>query len=237
MRVLLLVLVGTVLGSRTELRADDATLVPGERAGGVTVGMERAQVMRLLGTPYQEVDLETTAAELMRITEGHPLHGDVPKQDFTGIIRDDWITPLPLPKEDGSVQYMADFLVVYFKERRVIQIEIRGKGFHLANGLSTHSTAQELMALFPKAGATTWLFHHPSSGGWPAPKRIMTFQDAQEQGLAWEYGAMGGLFPDPDPKGELDTPIVHRPGLPVLIDPDANSRFVWKDAPLRPSGS
>jgi len=56
-----------------------------------------------------------------------------------------------------------------------------------------------------------------------------------DEGIAWRYGAMGNLAPDPDPAyaGDTETLIVHAPGKPLLPDPDGGSRFIWKDDPTR----
>lgn len=214
-------------------RAEDNPwkIIPGVSLGQVKIGMERAEVFRLLGTPHLEQDLETVEPKGHLMTNADP---NIPLKPLKGVIQDDWITPLAVPKENESTTtFMADFVTVYFLDGKVAQIEARVARFQTAEGLSFKSTARDFRKKYPAYTTTSALYAHPSSVGWPAYKHYMVFEDAVKAGLAWRYGAMGNLAPDPQPDDELETIIVHAPGHPLLIDPDGGARFIWKDLPFK----
>ena len=209
------------------------TIVPGKSIGQISLGMEHAEVLRLLGAPHRQDDLEYTP-------DSNGNSDVAPNIQFKATLRDDWITPVPIPiSADGSAApeqnafFMANFVTVYLRERRVVQIEVRVPRFRTATGLSIANTALEWRQPFPHFTVTNQRFHHTSAGGWPAVKHPITFEDAIDAGIAWRYGAFGDLAPETDPSQTVDVITVHAPGKPMLIDPDGGSRFIWKDAPLR----
>jgi hypothetical protein len=209
----------------------DWKIVPGKRIGEIQIGMAHADVIRLLGAP----DLEEDLGETDRSGELRP--GGEPTPKLNGILRDDWITPLAVslnPDTDDPI-FMCNFVTVYIslKDRRVVQIEVRAPRFKTVFGSSSESSALELRKQYPRYQTTFCVYHHPSSGGIPANKHFIIFEDAVGDGIAWRYGAMGDLAPDPDPADELETIIVHASRKPALLDPDGGSRFIWKDAPAR----
>jgi hypothetical protein len=207
----------------------DWKIVPGQRIGQIWIGMDHADVIRLLGTPDHEEDPEVTDRQVWI------LHGG-PAPSLKGVLQDDWITPLPvsLNPDAGDPMFMCNFLTVYLKDRRVVQIEVSAPRFKTADGCSTARSALDLRKHYPKYQATYCHYHHPSSEGLPAGKHFVTFEDAIADGIAWRYGGMGDLAPDPDPAEEgLETIIVHASGERVLLDPDGGSRFIWKDNPAR----
>jgi hypothetical protein len=211
-------------------RADNL-IVPGKRIGDIKLGMEHRDVLRILGTPHHEDDLDKTEALGSLNRETNYLI-DPPE-----IIRDDWITPLPMPKEDsGETEFMCEFITVYFRERRVVQIEIRANRFKTADGLSCVNIVSAFENFFPQHEKTSARYSHLSSGGWPATKHFMIFEDAIKKGIGWRYGAMGNLAPDPQTEEPPETIVVHESGKPMIFDPDGGDRFIWKDAPIRPSG-
>src|SRR5450755_3868860 len=95
----------------------DLEIVPGERIGKVRIGMEHAEVMLLLGAPHHEEDLETT----QRDGRFMPDYKTMPI--LKGVLQDDWITPVPIPKgaDAGDPEFMCDFVTVYFRNRLVVQ--------------------------------------------------------------------------------------------------------------------
>jgi hypothetical protein len=191
--------------------------------------MDHADVIRLLGTPAHEEDLG------MSCRHGLNSHGE-PAPNPKGVLQDDWITPIPVsPDPDaGDPMFMCNFVTVYLKDRRVVQIEVSSPRFKTLEGCSTAGSALDMRKRYPKYQATYTHYHHPSSGGLPAPKHFITLEDAVSDGVAWRYGAMGALAPDPDPAEDgLEAIIVHAPGQPALLDPDGGSRFIWKDNPAR----
>lgn len=201
----------------------DNLVVPGQSVGPVHLGMEHAAVLRLLGVPHREDDLSA-----LPDSENGP---------YRDIIRDDWITPLPVFAHPESAEgvFMADFVTVYFKHQLVVQVEVRTARFKTAEGLSSASTPLQWRARFPRSKETSHTFRHPSSGGWPGAKHITLLEDAVAEGIAWRWGAMGSNAPDPDPERQVEVICVHAPGRPVLMDPDGGSRFIWKTPPLRSS--
>lgn len=201
----------------------DWRIIAGQRIGRISIGMERAAVLRLLGAPEREDDLEYLAAN-----DG----GGAP---FKNTLRDDWITPVPIsgrPAELGGV-FMANFVTVYFTDRRVAQIEVRLPRFKTADGLSSASTGIEWQKRFPHYKESFHKFPHTSAGGFPATKRFIDFDDDVEDGIAWRKAAMGDLAPDPSAEERVETVAVHAPGKPMIIDPDGGSRFIWKEHPRR----
>lgn len=212
----------------------DWKIIPGERIGEVKIGMDHTDVIRLLGTPDHEEDL----GETDRSGEIRPGGERTPKLD--GILRDDWVTPLPvsLNPDSDDPMFMCTFVTVYIslKDRCVVQIEECAPRFKTAEGYSSESSALDLRKHYPRYQTTLCQYHHRSYGGIPATKHFIIFEDAVEDGIAWRYGAMGNLAPTPDPTDALETIIVHAASEPALLDPDGGSRFIWKDAPARRGG-
>ena len=234
MRRIILILAVSLVACGNCLGADgDWRIVPGVGIGHVKIGMDRLDVLKILGTPYHEEDLWVTQ------NIGHIFRPNVGLIDLPvldGVIRDDWITPLPVGKSEARGHFMCDFLTVYYKDRRVVQVEEQAGRFKTRNGLSIASTAVDFEKEFPQYTGTPCKFHHTSSGGWPATKHFVDFEDAVKAGIAWRYGGFGNLAPDPDPADVLEAIEVHSAGVPMLMDPDGGSRFIWKDSPYRRSG-
>lgn len=213
-----------------QARATDHLIVPGERVVEVKLGMAHADLLRLLGAPHRQDDLEQTERRGKVLGETGLRNVDT---DLTGIRREDWITPLALPHNlEENSSFMSDFLTVYVRGGRVVQIELRSSQFKTRDGASTASSAKTLRKLHPDFLPLTLLYQHPSSMGIPATKHFVVYEDAQMVGIAWRYGVFGNLAPDPDTSGVLETIIVHSAGTPLIPDADGGSRFVWKDWPL-----
>lgn len=209
----------------------DWKIVAGQRVGEIHIGMTHVEVMRLLGTPSHEEDLKENPRN------GTMLPGREPLPKLEDILQDDWITPLPVSLNPDSEDplFMCTFITVYtsLKTGRVLQIEVCAPRFKTADNCSSESSALDLRRHYPRYRTTTCRYSHPSSGGIPAPKHFITFEDAIDDGIAWRYGATGALAPDPDPAGELETIIIHAAGEAALFDPDGGSRFIWKIVPAR----
>ena len=170
---------------------NDFRIIPGQRIGQISIGMEHTEVLRLLGIPHREDDL------------GYSDDGKGQDQ-FSDTLRDDWIVPLLISAhpEFGEGAFMADFVTVYSRARRVVQIEVRGGRFKTTDGASSASTGIEWRKLFPEFKTAHRKFRHTSEGGWPGTKHFIMFEDAVKKGIAWRCGAMGSLAPDPDPGGQ-----------------------------------
>jgi hypothetical protein len=207
--------------------------VPGERIGEVRVGMAYAEVIKALGTPFHEEDLGK--AQRTGFVRAHDTPPDTSLPKLTGILQDDWITPLPVSLNPDSEDpiFMCNFVTVYtdMHDGKVVQIEIRAPRFKIAEGCSSSSTALDLRKHYSHYQTTSCRYVHPSSGGLPAAKHFIILEDAVAAGIAWRYGAMGDLSPDLDSGVPLETVIVHAPGKTALLDPDGGSRFIWKVAP------
>jgi hypothetical protein len=213
---LLIALVGLFACSLAFAADNDSLVIAGQRIGQIAIGMEHAEVLRLLGTPHREDDL------------GYP-DDDERQHEFSDNLRDDWIVPLPISDD----WFMAEFFTVYIRAGLVAQIEIRNVRFKTKEGLSSASKGTEWRKLFPDFKTTFEHYRHTSAGGLPATKHLVLFEDAIKAGIAWRFGAMGDLAPDPDPDGRVEAVAVHAPGKPMIIDPDGGSRFIWKTNPKR----
>ena len=218
------------------LRADDAWLiVPGKGIGKISLGMPQSEVCKLLGTPNMQNDFEMTNRHASYLKGGN---GNVPVA--AGVTQSDWTTLRPAfpAEEDGSgaEAFMCDFVTVYVRDAKVVQIEVRSPRFHLAGGLSTTRSSTDWQKQFPDTVQTLCRYDHPSAGGYPGTKHFVDFEDAVPAGLAWRYGWFGDAAPDGDPADPIETVIIHAPGAKLLVDPDGGSRFVWKDFPLRRAG-
>ena len=221
LRIIMAIASSWSCASLAQAAPDDWTVVPGKSVGQIAIGMEHAEVIRLLGAPHRQDDLEYVP-------------GGESNAQFKDTLREDWITPLPVSATpERNAYFMANFVTIYLRERRVVQIEVRVPRFKTDTGLSIASTALQWRQRFPLFTETNQRFHHTSAGGWPAVKHFVVFEDAVDAGVAWRYGGFGNLAPDSDPSATVHVIAVHAPGKPMMIDPDGGSRFIWKDAPLR----
>ncbi len=64
-------------------------------------------------------------------------------------------------------------------------------------------------------------------------KLFVNYDDDVGAGIAWYYNWMGDMSPDPDPNARVNAIVVHRPGQPVIIDPDGGDRYIYKESPNR----
>ena len=155
-----------------------------------------------------------------------------------GVTENDWITRRPVPVEahhgDAANVYLCDFVTVYVHDGKVVQIEVRVARFHTTDNLSLATTGANWRKRFPHTEIFSCKYLQPSVGGIPAPKHFLAFEDAVQDGIGWRTSGFGGLEPDDDPDGAVDTIIVHAPGEKLLPDPDGGSRFLWKEYPWRP---
>ncbi|HWB61063.1 MAG TPA: hypothetical protein VG733_16400, partial [Chthoniobacteraceae bacterium] len=136
------------------------------------------------------------------------------------------------PRKDGY-PIMASFVSIYFRDFRVVQIEVSGARFKTTDGLSVKNTATQWEKHFPKFEQSFHKFAHQSADGVPATKIFENYEDDVATGIAWYYGGMGDLAPDPDPDGSVTAVVVHKPGEPVIIDPDGGGRYIYKERPNR----
>ena len=185
--------------------AGDFVIVPGQRIGTVTLGMDRTSVHTLLHAP------STTH------TAPH------------GLILDTWLSHQLLTTDPNGFKGMKhDYLTVFFRRGHAVQIEVSATKFKTANGLSTRSSARAFDKQYPHfqephkqpdGNPYVWDNSDPSASS-PAAKHFIAYGDAVREGIAWKYGAWGDLAPDPDPNGSLDAVIVHVPGQRVLLNPN-----------------
>ena len=228
MRTLIICVILTAAGI---VRGEDSAwlIVPGRSVGKVSLGMDQAEVFRLLGAPGMQNDFEATDRRANFLGQGRA--GEVPV--VKGVTQSDWVTPLPLPGKHDQAGYFCDFLTVYVRDDKVVEVEVRSSRFHDAHGLSSAKTAVKWREQYGHGETLYCKCPHPSAGGIPATKRFLFYEDAAGAGVALRCACFGNLAPDPDPDGELDTIIVHAPGEKVLVDPDGGCRFVWKEYPVR----
>jgi len=213
---------------------NDWRIVPGERVGQITMGMERAEVIRLLGTPGREDDLEYL------YDKGQKLEYLKPRKEgeYKDLLRDDWTVPIRWPngkEEEYHMENMANFVSIYFRNLRVVQIDVNVGRFKTREGLSAESTGIAWQKRFPKYTETFHKYFHQSAGGWPATKIFGDYDDAVSEGVAWYFSCTGDLAPDPDPEGPV-TVAVHEANKPVIVDPDGGGRFMFKARPNQLSG-
>ena len=182
--------------------AGDFLIVPGQRIGTVTLGMDRASVHTLLHAP------STT----------HQAHG---------MVLDTWLSHGPAASPDARYSLKHDYLTVFFRNNHAVQMEISAMKFKTANGLSTRSSARAFDKQYPHfqephkqpdGNPYVWDNSDPSASS-PAAKHFIAYGDAVREGIAWKYGAWGDLAPDPDPS-EMESVIVHLPGQTVLLNPN-----------------
>ena len=170
----------------------DWLIVPGKRIGKVTIGMEQADVIGVLGVPHHQEDLEETQrnGSLMRSDTHHS-----PMPVLKGVLQNDWITPLALAKdlEEHRPLFMHDFVTVYIRNSRAVQIEVRSSRFKTVDGVSTAASAAKLRKHYPRYKETVCRYRHPSSGGIPAANHFVIYEDAVSDGIAWRYGGFGNL--------------------------------------------
>ncbi len=186
-------------------QAGDLRVVPGQRIGTVVLGMDRASVHTLLHAP--------SATRRLR----------------NGLVLDTWLSPVPIPKSaDRAYGLKRDYVTVFFQDSHAVQIEVTSPQFATADGLSTHRSADDFAKRYsyfqephkgPQGTPYCWWNSDPSVSS-PAAKHFVIYEDAVKQGIACKYSAWGDLAPDPDPKGSLETMIVHSPGKIVLLNPN-----------------
>ena len=194
-------------------------IIPGKRIGQVTIGMERAEVIRLLGLPNREDDLEDLKPEK--------------NGEYKDILRDDWTVPVSLRQMDGSSYRIVNFVTVYFHNLRVVQIEVSDARFQTMDGFSVKNTPIQWAKRFLKHNESHHQFSHQSAGGIPATKVFVNYDDVISDGISWYYNWMGDLAPDPDLNRSVCAVVVHKPHEPVIIDPDGGDRFIYKEEPKR----
>jgi hypothetical protein len=182
-------------------------IVPGQRIGKVKIGMPRQTVQQLLGTPRSSAHLQD------------------------GALLERWASSKPSEKS-LELFYLADFVTVYYRDGRVVQIDASSPSFKLVNGLSTLNSANDFAGIYPTS--SVWekklTYLHKDDGGIPATKHFVCYDDATEKGIAWRYGWWGNLAPDGDPASPLEMISVHVPSTPALIDPDGADQFTLTTA-------
>ena len=190
--------------------AGDFVIVPGQRIGTVTLGMSRSSVHALLHAP------STTH------TAPH------------GLVLDTWLGHRLLTTDPNGIKGLKhDYLTVFFRHGRAVQIEVSAAKFRTASGLSTRSSADNFAKHYPNYQtphfapdkAVYWDGSHffddayDPAGSSPAAKHYIVYGDAARQGIAWKDGAWGDLAPEPDPS-QQEAVIVHVPGQTVLLNPN-----------------
>src|SRR5438477_370013 len=95
---------GLFIGALGRADESDWLIIPGQRIGRIFIGMEHAEVLRRLGPPHRQDDLEY-------LPDGEQ------NKEFKDTLRDDWITPLPISKhpESGEGVFMVNFVTVYVR--------------------------------------------------------------------------------------------------------------------------
>lgn len=204
-RLLFLLLLITAFAPARASAGDARSIVPGERLGAATIGASRREIHKTLGRPNTSMRLAN------------------------GTLREDWLGKHLAPQayvRDG-LYYKHDFVTVYFRKDHAVQIEASSPRFHTADGLTRAGDGRRFRQRYPHFTTTIPPhFSNPDPGGCPAPKHFVVYEDVTGRGIAWRYGAWGGLAPDPG-IGQLEMVIVHQRGKPVIVDPDGSMRLVW----------
>lgn len=191
--------------------AGDFRIVPGQRIGGVVLGMGRASVHARLRAPSASRRLPD------------------------GLVVDTWLGHQLLTTDPNSSRRLKrDYLTVFFRRGRAVQIEASAARFTTANGLSAGRSPNAFAEQYPHYRQPHRRRYAPGPDGLgpyeygpvsedassPAGKHFLLYGDAVPQGIAWKYGAWGNLAPEPDPDGPLEAVIVHKPGQIVLLNPN-----------------
>ncbi len=202
-------------------QAGDILIIPGARIGSVVLGSNRQSVHKALGYPQQK----------RRLADG--------------LLQESWLDKLSRKEQDQEFRkgayWKCYYLVVYFKDNRVVQAEVNSPRFTTRSGLSTASSAQVLRkhfrpfySIYHRPFYSSYLlYYNPDPGGIPAVRHYLNYEDAVKSGIAWRYGAWGDLAPEPDPDGELEAIIIHLPKQAVVPDPDGGQRFVQTIQPWK----
>lgn len=199
--------------------AGDFQIVPGQRIGTVVLGMDRASVRTLLHRPSATRHLKD------------------------GMVLDTWLSKAPRPRSDWTSGFKRDYLTVFFRHGRAVQIEVSSTRFHTARGLSTKSAARRwekayrpYFSDYDNGDKLPYVFHNPDpDAGSPASKHYVALEDDVRRGVAWKFGAWGNLAPDPDPNDGLEAAIVHLPGQRVRHNPNDGLPYSGT-GPATPSG-
>lgn len=185
--------------------AGDFVIVPGQRIGTVTLGMDHASVRTLLHAP------STT----------HQAHG---------LILDTWLSHrLLTTNPTGERGLKRDHLTVFFRRDHAVQIEVSSPRFKTKTGLSASSSVADFAQGYPHFAEPHFpsRYENPFPGfeyflgaeGMPAPKHFVFYGDAVKRGIAWKYDAWGALAPEPG-EGQQEAVIVHLPGQKVMLNPN-----------------
>ena len=189
--------------------AGDPKIVPGQQIGDAVISATRQQMHKALGKPTESIRLDS------------------------GVVREDWLGKDIAPKSyvEVGLYFKHDFMTIYFRDDHVIQIEVSSATFKTPEALCSTSGAEKFRERYPDyTRIYPPHFSNPDPGGCPAPKHYVAYDDAVSAGVAWRFGAWGGLAPEPDPS-RLEVVIVHLRGEPVFVDPNGGIRLVWKIPP------
>lgn len=185
-------------------RAGDFQIVPGQRIGTVVLGMSRQTVHHILHLPSQ----------------AHRRHD--------GTLQESWLSRRKISRAavDEGIYWKWNFVTVYFRHNRVVQVEVNSSRFTTSSKLSTKSSATKWEKAFKPFRSNAERGTSRDLDGYPAVKHFMVYDDAVQSGIAWRYGGWANLAPDMDSDGPLEIAIVHAPGQRVIPDPDGSNRFM-----------
>lgn len=208
----LVALPGALSAGAQEVGKTPWLITPGQGIGQVKLGMSRQTLHTLLGAP-------TNTSR---------------RKDALVIER--WAGKKPSAKS-AQLNFKTDFITVYLRDNRVVQVDASSPAFKMKNGLSTQNSAQDFQAKYRGAfQSTERQYHHNDPEGIPASKHFIRYEDNRKQGLAWRYGTWGNLAPEVDPASPLETISVHQPGRSLLLDPDGSDLFTTTSAASQKAG-
>lgn len=176
-------------------------IVPGKSLGSISLGMAEEDVRKKLKTPAEFV------------------------QGPEGTLMEVWYGKTKLSGTGDDSFLRRNYVAIYFKDEKVVQIEATSKSFKTSSGLSTGSAVKLWQAQFKFRTDKNDLVVNLDPDGLPAMKHLRFYGDAIAQGLAWKQGAWGNLFPEPGPEDGLESVIVHLPGTAVLLNPQDNKPY------------
>jgi hypothetical protein len=190
----------TILMAAAPAHASDFFIVPGQRIGYVAIGESRASVLRSLNRPSK-------------------------RRKIPGSIEiDTWLGGALQPADAGCTEgktYYSNYLTVFYKNGRVIQIEATSAKFHTKTGLSTSSDAGSgwgRQFRHRREIDYTWTATDDPEYSCPAAGHLLFYGDDIAKGIAWKQGSWGDLAPGPGPSPEAI--VVTRPGHKLLLNPN-----------------
>ncbi len=170
-------------------------VVPGKSLGSISLGMSEDQVRAKLRDP----------AEFAKTPDG--------------VLVEVWFGKAKLSGKGEDSFLRRNYLAIYYRDEKVIQIEATSKAYQTTTGLSTGTAVKSWAAQFSAHSDSNKVIPNLDPEGLPAAKHLLYYGDAITSGLAWKQGAWANLWPEPGPDAGLESIIVHMPGKKLILNP------------------